>query len=147
MLNMSPSILSSSVDWAEARSADILRYGTPLDNDQLNIAAKVGVAHPDQIRIIIVERIPSPVDPELSSAADYFKILGPDAAGLTLGYGIFIRKGYSDIRLLSHEFRHVHQYEQAGSIGAFLSIYIPQLFQFGYHNAPLEIDARSFECI
>ncbi len=42
-------------------------------------------------------------------------------------------------RLLRHEFRHVHQYEKAGSISAFLPIYLGQI------DAPLEADARAHE--
>ena len=66
-------------------------------------------------------------------------------AGLTLGYAVFVRRGHETLRLLSHEFRHVYQYEQAGSIGAFLSVYLPQVVQFGYEQAPFEIDARAHQ--
>jgi hypothetical protein len=66
--------------------------------------------------------------------------------GLTLGYAVFICTGYNtNLRLLRHEFRHVHQYERAGSIAAFLPAYLGQIVQFGYHNAPLEQDARAHE--
>jgi hypothetical protein len=66
-------------------------------------------------------------------------------AGLTLGHAVFVRRGHDSWRLLSHEFRHVHQYEQAGSIAAFLPVYLQQIVQFGYANCPLEIDARNHE--
>lgn len=38
-----------------------------------------------------------------------------------------------------------HQYEQAGSIAAFLPRYLQQIVTVGYNNAPFEIDARSHE--
>lgn len=66
--------------------------------------------------------------------------------GLTLGYAVFICAGYSTkSQLLRHEFRHVYQYEAAGAISAFLPIYLRQIVQFGYQNAPLERDARAHE--
>lgn len=48
-------------------------------------------------------------------------------------------------RLLSHEYRHVHQYEAAGSIAAFLRRYLQQIAEVGYERAPYEIDARQWE--
>ena len=66
--------------------------------------------------------------------------------GLTLGYAVLICRGHeSRPRLLSHEFRHVYQYEAAGSIAAFLPAYLEQIVAFGYFNAPLEADARTHE--
>ena len=65
--------------------------------------------------------------------------------GLTLGYGVYVCHGHGSIRLLSHEFRHVYQYEHAGSIAAFLPAYLQQIVTVGYNNAPLEVDARAHE--
>ena len=65
--------------------------------------------------------------------------------GLTLGYGIYICQGHNRIRILSHEFRHVYQYEQLGSISAFLPVYLQQIVTFGYRNTPYGLDAKKFE--
>ena len=81
----------------------------------------------------------------LHATAEQAGLAAPHMAGLMLGYAVFVRRGHDSVRLLSHEFRHVYQYEQAGSIGAFLSVYIRQVVQFGYQQAPLEIDARKHE--
>jgi len=72
-------------------------------------------------------------------------LLGPETLGLTLGYGIFIVSGHDTVRLLSHEFRHVYQYETLGSIEKFLPVYLQQIVDFGYADAPLEVDAREYE--
>ena len=95
--------------------------------------------------MLFVEYVPRPDDPDLKHALDEFQMLGVETSGVTFGYGIFIRSGCSNNKLLSHEFRHVFQYEQAGSIAAFLSIYFQQILDFGYWHAPLEVDARKFE--
>ena len=65
--------------------------------------------------------------------------------GLTLGYSIFIVRGHMSPRLLSHECRHVYQYETAGSISAFLPVYLQQIATVGYQSAPFEQDARAHE--
>ena len=80
-------------------------------------------------------------------AAQASGLLSPNIDGLTLGHGIYIRHGQASNRLLSHEFRHVYQYEQAGSIAAFLSVYLQQILTVGYQLAPLEIDAREHEIL
>jgi hypothetical protein len=66
-------------------------------------------------------------------------------AGVTFGYGIYICDGQVSNRLISHECRHVYQYEAAGSIAAFLPIYLHQIATVGYDDAPYEIDAREHE--
>jgi hypothetical protein len=53
--------------------------------------------------------------------------------------------GYGTPRLISHEFRHVAQYEVAGSIEAFLPVYLAQIVEAGYEAAPFEVDARNHE--
>jgi hypothetical protein len=89
-------------------------------------------------------RFPVPEDPELMMAAQHTGLLGPSTAGLTLGYSIFIA-GHCTSRLLAHECRHVYQYEQAGSIAAFLPMYLNQIAEVGYDRAPFEVDARAWE--
>jgi hypothetical protein len=66
-------------------------------------------------------------------------------AGLTFGYSVFVARGQESMRLLSHEFRHVYQYEAHGSIAAFLPVYLQQVVEVGYENAPYEFDARAHE--
>lgn len=41
--------------------------------------------------------------------------------------------------------QHVWQYEQAGSIASYLPIYLQQVADYGYEDAPLENDARDHE--
>jgi hypothetical protein len=50
--------------------------------------------------------------------------------GLTVGYGILIRLGEFNLRLLSHECPRVHQVEAAGGLEAFLGRYLKQIADF-----------------
>lgn len=140
-----PIITPKAITWANERSADIAAGGTPLTREQVSLAARVGVQRPELVRLSFVSEIPLPDDPLLAEAARMTGLLGPQAIGLTLGHGIYIRHGYLSIRLLSHELRHVYQYEQAGSVSAYLPIYLRQILEFGYREAPYEIDARQHE--
>jgi hypothetical protein len=89
--------------------------------------------------------LPLPDDPELRQVALATGLLGPSMIGLTLGHSIYIVLGHHTNRLLSHECRHVAQYETAGSIAEFLPQYLQQVAEYGYANAPFEIDARQHE--
>lgn len=142
---MLPSLLPKAIAWAEMQSSHIAHFGQPLNDTLISLARSVGVLHPDRIRIVEVDSLPMPDDPDLKDAALAAGLLGANMIGLTLGYSVYICRGQWTIRLLSHEFRHVCQYEKAGSIVTFLSIYLQQIVSVGYNSAPFEIDARVYE--
>jgi hypothetical protein len=138
-----PRLLPLAVAWAEENSTLILRDGIPLSEQGTQLALLVGVKDYARVRILLVHSIPAPSDPVLQAACAQLQFLEPNTHGLTLGFGIFVKKGFETGRgLIAHELRHVAQYEQYFSIGAYLSDYIPELIRFGYAAAPLELDAQ-----
>lgn len=140
-----PRLLPKAIAWAELEESAGLRNGSQLNASGVRLAQAVGVRRPELVRVFEAVELPSPLDPELSFAAAASGLLGPHMVGLTLGYAVFIRAGHGTARLLSHECRHVYQYESAGSIGAFLPLYLSQIVSFGYDQAPFEVDARAHE--
>jgi hypothetical protein len=138
-------ILPATIAWAEARSAEILRFGEPLWPEERRLAERVGVRAPDRIRLALVEAVPFPEEPHLAQAARALGLVGGGILGMTLGYGIYLCRSHRNARLISHECRHVHQYEEAGSIMAFLGVYLQQVATYGYCQAPLERDASAHE--
>ncbi len=140
-------MLPTAIAWAKSQEQLAMEAGAPLDKDFLDIAYRVGVQRPNSVRVMIVDQLPQPEDPSLQEAARKTGLLGPEIKGLTLGYAIFIVSGHKTVRLLSHECRHVNQYEKYGSIDAFLSVYLKQIVVYGYQNAPLEVDARQHEVL
>jgi len=138
-------LLPQAIAWAQFQADHVAALGTPLTDNLLAVAQRVGVRKPELIRVKRVDHIPLPADPLLRKAARRAGLLGPNTLGLTLGYGIFIVSGHDTVRLLSHEFRHVYQYETLGSIDKFLPVYLQQIVDFGYADAPLEVDAREYE--
>lgn len=140
-----PRLIPRAIEWAESLSSDVASKGEPLDPSGLSDARMVGVQKADSIRVLMVDHLPLPTDSELQAAALYTGLLGPAMAGLTLGHSILICHGQMCRRLLSHECRHVFQYEQAGSIAAFLPPYLESIVRDGYWNSPYEQDARAHE--
>ena len=140
-----PALLPRAINWAEAQAAEALASGSPLDAQALENARRVGVANPERIRVKIVDALPSPDEPVLRAAAEQAGLLGPGMIGLTLGYAIFIVDGAQGPRALSHELRHVHQYERHGGIAGFLPVYLAEIVSQGYSGSRFEADARAHE--
>jgi hypothetical protein len=140
-----PQIVPLAIEWAERVSAQAASTAPGLTDQWKLVAQRAGVRDVDRVRVAVPEQLPFPEHPLLQQAALTTGLLGPNMAGLTLGHTIFVRSGQMSVRLLSHELRHVAQYEAAGSIGGFLPGYLAQIVHFGYEDAPLEVDARSHE--
>ena len=143
--SMLPALMPDAIAWVEKQSALILESGSPLTDEGLALAKAVGVSRPEKIRISVVPRLPLPTDPTLQAVAIQTGLLGEGMIGVTFGYGIYVCDGHISNQLISHECRHVYQYEVEGSIDAFLPIYLHQIATVGYANAPYEIDARAHE--
>ena len=142
-----PELIPHVIAWAHIHSQSAQQVGAALNEDLLDLARKVGVAHPQAIRIQMVDALPLPTEPTLRAAAVASGFSGPGLVGLTLGHSIFIVHGRASRRLLAHEFRHVHQYKALGSIEDFFRVYLPQVASLGYEAAPLEVDARAYEIV
>ncbi|WP_214096234.1 hypothetical protein [Candidatus Methylacidithermus pantelleriae] len=140
-----PTLLPKAVAWAERVAADAAAKGRPLSECELQIASMVGVRCPERIRLCVLPQLPVPEDPQLAEAAQQLGLPHPNMRGLTLGYSILVREGHLSTRLLSHECRHVYQYEQAGGIASFLPQYLQSVLRDGYYNSSFEKDARAHE--
>lgn len=140
-----PALLPKALAWAEGTAALIDQHGSPLMDEELAMGRRVGVLHPGRVRVAVVEQMPLPDDPELRQAGEEVGLFTPRTAGLTLGYGVILVQREIYPGLVAHELRHVHQFEAAGGITAFLPRYLLELLQFGYDDAPSEVDARNYE--
>jgi uncharacterized protein DUF4157 len=141
-----PLLAALAADWAERFAAESLAAGRPLTPAQRELARRVGVRDPSRVRIRLVEELPAPSEPRLVAAAGRIGLVPQAASGMTLGYAVILRRdSEADTRLLSHELRHVAQYESSGGIRPFLAEHIGHLLQFGYEASPFEQDARAHE--
>jgi hypothetical protein len=142
-LNELPALFPHVVDWIsylEKQAQDSGRALTPIE---FNLAQNVGVAHPEEVRILSVRRIPLPSHPRVKQLARRVGLLNAETGGLTAVYGVIVRRDCANnLRLLAHEFVHVAQYERLGREG-FLLEYIQQIAVHGYVNAPFELQAEA----
>jgi hypothetical protein len=146
LLSRMPQLVPLAIDWAQELELHALKAGKPLAFWQVADASDVGVRQPGKVRLCLIDEMPKVGNPALAAAALEIGFLGPETLGLTLGYGIFIKRTHAGRRwLLRHELRHVAQCEASGGIGRFLPEYLNQVVRLGYANAPLEADARRHE--
>jgi len=138
-----PGLVSAAVTWGWHQEGLIIRNGRQLTQREYELARAVGVRHPEQVRVLVVDEIPLPDDPALRRLAGESGAVGTHTHGMTLGHGIYLLRGHIGERLLSHELRHVHQYEILGGLEWFMAVYVPQVALLGYKKAPLERDARA----
>lgn len=137
-----PLVLPLATRWAEREEQRILLHGIPLSEPSLSDATLMGVAHPDRIRLLKVDRVPSPQNPFLCWAGHCTGFISPTTAGMALRYGIFLRSDcWQSRHIIAHECAHTAQYERLGSVSAFLRQYIQECLQVGYPASPLEQEA------
>jgi hypothetical protein len=142
-LNELPALFPQVVDWISYLEKQAQASGRALTPIEFNLALHVGVARPEEIRILSVSKIPLPSHPRVKQLARRVGRLNADTGGLTALYGVIVRVDCANnLRLLAHEFVHVAQYERLGREG-FLQEYIQQIAAHGYQNAPFELEAEA----
>jgi hypothetical protein len=142
-LNELPALFPYVVDWISSLEKQAQESGRALTPIEFNLAQRVGVAHPEEVRILSVSRIPLPSHRRVKQLARRVGLLNADTGGLTAGYGVIVRRDCAkNLRLLAHEFVHLAQYERLAREG-FLQEYIQQIAAHGYLNAPFEQEAEA----
>ncbi|NKF52671.1 hypothetical protein G3R49_19110 [Shewanella sp. WXL01] len=137
-------LLPQYVSWAYDVDAKGLEVGIPLKEREILLATEIGIQNPEKVRIIYVDEVPFPYE-------NYaLKILG-EALGFVgegivndaqvFGYSIYVRSGYKlDKPRLAHELVHVLQIERS-DLETIITQHFSDLAQYGYQNAPLEVEA------
>ena len=127
--------------WINRHEGIIGRHGRPLHPAEERFARSVGVVLPKQVRVLAQPRIPAPLGGWLGFLETRTGFSLADAAGVTLGYGIYLNARAECPALVHHELVHVAQYERLGGSLPFIWRYFYECLAFGYHGSPLEREA------
>ncbi len=130
--------IQPAIDFAYKNEKNAIENGVELTENEKVIAQKLGVKNIDKVRVLYVDELPFPEDTKLAELARSIGLDSPQMAGLTFGYGVYIKHGNKV--LLSHELIHVRQYEGMGVEG-FMKRYLLEISVMGYRSAPLEVEA------
>ena len=128
--------------WAWRTERRTLRHGRPLFSSEWSAAVRVGVRHPQKVRILTVEEIPMPGLPIMHRLAARWGFDRRHIGGLCLRYGILLRRDLAaQPHIMAHELVHTAQYERHRTLSKFLRTYLLQCLRHGYPHAPLEQEA------
>ena len=140
-------ILPFACAWVRRQESIILKTGVPLSLGQINLARRLGILHPERIRLRAVSQVP-PLNWLLRWVGQKLGVVSGQTIGMTLRYGIFIREEHwGDRRLLTHELAHVAQYERLGGVHGFLKQYLAECISPGYPLGVLELEAKQAESL
>lgn len=129
--------------WVRHNEKIALRMGRKLSDEELDWANKIGILHPEKVRILNVTRIPSPVPHFIEKLLQSRGYPVGNAAGMCMRYGIYAKEKYAHQKcLIAHELVHTHQFERLGGIWRFLKKYLGETMILGYANSPLEMEAN-----
>lgn len=132
-----------AIEWYESVEKQLLPLGRSLTKKEFQIAKKLGVEKPEEIRIVVLTEFPMPSDPELLLEAKRLGLDSDQVIGRTNGNVILLKpSSSSDISVVAHELVHVRQIRKLG-IRGFVRRYVLELETVGYRRAPLELEAYS----
>jgi len=111
--------------WAAQQEAFVLKYGVPLTRHQMTDAERVGVQDAGRVRVLVVDRISLPENPELANAARAAQIITDSSRAVAIGHAIVIRAdSWRNRELLLHQLVHVAQCERSGGLESFVKEYL-----------------------
>lgn len=128
--------------WAWRTERRTLHLGRPLFTSEWAAAVRVGVRHPEKVRVLAVEEIPMPGVGWMHRLAARLGFDRRHVGGMCLRYAILLRRDLAaQPVIMAHELVHTSQFERHGSLAGFLRAYLLQCLREGYANAPLEMEA------
>lgn len=110
-------LLPVAVQWAKKQEEFVLKHGNPLSPRHMADATLSGVTNPARIRVLVVDRIPLPDDPDLAEASKRIGIVTDDTRCMGFGYALIVRvDAWNDRETILHNFVHIAQCERSGSL-------------------------------
>jgi hypothetical protein len=119
------SLLPLAYQWAKAQEDLVLERGAPLTPRQTEDARRAGIQDCSRVRVLVVDRIPLPDDPQLAEAARRTGIVTHDIRCIGFGHAVIVRAdAWGDRELLLHNLVHVAQCERSGGLESWVRQYL-----------------------
>ena len=88
-------------------------------------AKLAGVRKPARVRVLVVDRISLPDDPQLAEASERIGIITEDTRCMGFGYALIIRvDAWNDRELILHNLVHIAQCERSGGLAQWCREYL-----------------------
>ena len=139
---LTPFLSGYGAVWLRRHERNVLEHGKLLDACQFEDALRVGVRHPEEVRVLKADRVPMPFRRLALLCSRTLRTNQVEPVGLCAQYGIYVKEsGESDRNVLVHELVHTKQYELAGGIKPFLRKYLLDCLSHGYSACEMESEA------
>ena len=137
-------LLPRAHEWAKAQEELALARGIPLGPRQTRDAQLAGVQDCARVRVLVVDRIPAPEDPELAQAARRIGIITEDTRCMGFGHVLIIRvDAWNDREVILHNLVHIAQCERNGGLEQWVRRYLGDRTSCpNFTLGPLESEAR-----
>jgi len=139
-------LLPIAIQWGKAQEAFVLRHGSALSARHIADAKLAGVQDPGRVRVLVVDRIPLPDDPNLAEASQRVGIVTEDTRCMGFGHALIIRvNAWHDRETILHNFVHIAQCERAGGLEQWCRQYLADRTNCPrFTVGELEAEARRF---
>jgi len=118
-------LLPRAHEWAKAQEEFARARGIPLGPRQRRDAQLAGVQDCARVRVLVVDRIPVPEDPELAQAARRIGIITEDTRCMGFGHVLIIRvDAWNDRELILHNLVHIAQCERSAGLEQWVRCYL-----------------------
>jgi hypothetical protein len=137
-------LLPIAYQWAKAQEEFVLARGNPLGPRHVRDANLAGVQDSARIRVLVVDRIPLPENPELAEASKRIGILTEDTRCAGFGHALIIRvDAWNDRELVLHNLVHIAQCERCGGLEQWVHQYLGDRISCpNFTQGSLEEEAR-----
>ena len=118
-------LLPVAYQWAKAQEEIVLAHGNPLSPRHMVDADLAGVGDRAAVRVLVVDRIPLPENPELAEASRRIGIITEDTRCVGFGRALIIRAdAWNDRELILHNLVHIAQGERSGGLEQWVRRYL-----------------------
>jgi hypothetical protein len=118
-------LLPIAYQWARAQEEFVLACGNPLGPRHAHDANLAGVQDCARVRVLVVDRIPLPENPELAEVSKRIGIITEDTRCVGFGHALIIRvDAWNDRELILHNLVHVAQCERCGGLEQWVHQYL-----------------------
>ncbi len=118
-------LLPLAYEWAKTKEEFVLAHGHRLGARHAHDANLVGVRDCARVRVLVVDRIPLPENPELAEASKRIGIITEDTRCAGFGHALIIRvDAWNDRELILHNLVHIAQCERSGGLEQWVREYL-----------------------
>jgi hypothetical protein len=110
-------LLSLACQWTKEQEEFVMQHGNSLGPRHMADAILAGVKKPGRVKMLVVDRIALPDNPQLAEASKRTGIVTEDTKCMGFGYALIVRvDAWNDRELLLHNLVHIAQCERAGGL-------------------------------